>query len=65
MDKPLYFVGIDVASATFTSAVGQMSEKWQIVVRPAQFANVYDSFPKYLAWLQEHAVKPDNSVICM
>jgi len=65
MNKPLYFVGIDVASATFTSAVGQMGEKWQIVVRPAQFANVYDSFPKYLAWLQEHEVKPDNSVICM
>jgi len=65
MDKPRYFVGIDVASATFTSAVGKMSEKWQIVVRPAQFANDYDSFPKYLSWLQAHEVKPDNSVICM
>lgn len=65
MNKPRYFVGIDVASATFTSAVGSMGEKWQIVVRPAQFANEYDSFPKYLKWLQEHEVKPDNSMICM
>jgi transposase len=65
MNKPRYYVGIDVASATFTSAVGSMGEKWQVVVKPAQFANEYDSFPKYLKWLQEHGVKPDNSVICM
>lgn len=65
MEKPRFYVGIDVASATFTSAVGSMGEKWQIVVRPAQFANEYDSFPRYLKWLQEHAVKPENSVVCM
>jgi transposase len=65
MKPPLNYVGIDVASATFTSAVGRMGEKWQIVVRPAQFANEYDSFAKYLHWLQAHEVKPDNSVICM
>ena len=65
MEHPQNYVGIDVASMSFTSAVGCMGEKWQIVVRPAQFANEYDSFAKYLHWLQEHEVKPDNSVICM
>ena len=65
MEPPQNYVGIDVASATFTSAVGRMGEKWQIVVRPAPFANEYDSFAKYLHWLQAHEVKPDNSVICM
>jgi len=65
MKKPRYFVGIDVASATFTSAVGSMGEKWQIVMKPVQFANEYDSFSKYLKWLQEHDVKPENCVICM
>jgi transposase len=65
MEHPQYYVGIDIASATFTSAVGSMGEKWQIVVRPAQFGNEYDSFAKYLHWLQEHGVRPDNSVICM
>ena len=65
MDKPHFFVGIDIASATFTSAVGVMGEKWQIVVRPATFANQYDSFAKYMQWLQEHGVRPENSVICM
>lgn len=65
MEPPQNYVGIDVASATFTSAVGRMGEKWQIVVRPAQFDNEYDSFARYLHWLQAHEVKPDNSVICM
>jgi transposase len=63
--KPDNFVGIDIASDTFTSTVGSMGEKWQIVVKPVQFANDYDSFSKYLKWLQEHDVKPGNSVICM
>lgn len=65
MEHPQNYVGIDVASATFTSAVGRMGEKWQIVVPPAQFANEYDSFAKYLHWLQAHEAKPENSVICM
>ncbi|RQW76711.1 MAG: IS110 family transposase [Methanothrix sp.] len=65
MDKPRFFVGIDIASATFTSAVGSITDKWHIVVKPATFANEYDSFPKYLKWLQDHGIHPDNCVICM
>ena len=65
MKRPQYYIGIDIASATFTSAVGCMNEQWQIVVKPAQFANEYEGFAKYLHWLQEHGVRPDNSVICM
>jgi transposase len=65
MEKPRFYIGIDIASATFTSAVGCMGERWQLVVPAASFANDYDSFAKYLLWLQEHQVKPDNSVICM
>jgi transposase len=65
MEHPQNYVDIDVASATFTSAVGRMGEGWQILVRPAQFTNEYESFPKYLKWLQEHEVSPANSVICM
>jgi transposase len=65
MERPQYYIGIDIASATFTSAVGSFGDQWQIVVRPAQFANVYDSFAQYLHWLQAHEVQPNNSVICM
>lgn len=65
MPKPEKYVGIDISSVSFTSAVGVMNEQWEIVVRPVSFDNEYDSFPKYLKWLQGHEVKPDNSVICM
>lgn len=65
MNKPQYYVGIDIASETFTSAIGSMGERWQIVVKPAQFDNEYDSFAKYLNWLQEHGITQENSVICM
>lgn len=65
MNKPENFVGIDLAAGTFTAAVGQMGDKWQIVVRPEEFANAYDSFGKFLQWLQQHGVKPENSVVCM
>lgn len=65
MDTPRYFVGIDVASTSFTSSVGRMGDQWQIVVRPATFANDYDTLPQYLKWLREHDVKPENCVICM
>lgn len=65
MDRPRYYVGIDIASATFTSAVGSMGDKWQIAVRPSSFANTYDSFAQFMKWLQEHGVQAGNSVICM
>lgn len=65
MNKPRFFVGLDIAAATFTSAVGRMDERWQIVVRPATFANALDSFAPYLSWLQDHGLQPDNCVLCM
>ena len=66
MHKPKYFVGIDIAAASFTSAVGQApEERWQLVVRPATFANDYDSFAQYRQWLQAAEVTPANSVLCM
>jgi transposase len=65
MNKPEFFVGIDIASATFTAAVGRMSEKWQMVVRPNEFTNAYDSFAKFLQWLQQHAVTSENAVVVM
>jgi transposase len=65
MKQPPFFVGIDIASATFTSAVGSLQERWQVVVKPATFANALDSFPQYLHWLQEHDLYPPNCVICM
>ena len=65
MEKPHFFVGIDIASASFTSAVGQMRDGWQALVRPVIFANAFDSFAPFLKWLQDQGAQPSTSVICM
>jgi transposase len=66
MDKPEFFVGIDIASASFTASAGQLrSRGWQIVVSPSRFDNTYDSFPAFRHWLQEHRLRTDNCVVCM
>jgi transposase len=65
MQKPDYFVGLDIASATFTATVGRMGEQWQVVVRPVAFLNAYDSFAPFLHWLQAHGLPPDTCVLCM
>jgi transposase len=66
MKRPQYYVGIDVASNDFYASVGQLVEQeWQLTHKPRQFGNDYDSLPKFLHWLQQNQIKPDNSVICM
>jgi transposase len=63
MNAPEKFIGIDIASLSFTVAVGKIP--WQLVIRPTEFPNDYDSFPKFLHWLQQHKLQPDNTVLCM
>jgi transposase len=63
MKTPENFIGIDVASLSFTAAVGK--SPWQLVIQPTEFANDYDSFPKFLHWLQQHNLYSDNAVLCM
>ena len=58
-----YFVGIDIASATFTACVG--TTPWAIVVKPETFDNDEDGFTSFLDWLQEHNLPPDQTVVCM
>ena len=63
MQAPQYFVGIDIASETFTAAEG--AAPWRLTVLPQQFDNDLASFPKFLGWLQEHSLNRANSVLCM
>jgi transposase len=65
MNKPEYYVGIDIASAHFTAAVGRMEQKWKIVVPAVQFVNEYDSFGQFLHWMQAHQLTTDNCIVCM
>lgn len=63
MQRPKYFVGIDIASETFTAAVG--IEPWQLKVKPQQFENKLDSFTKFLGWLQRNGLDREQTVLCM
>jgi hypothetical protein len=63
MPRPRYFVVIDIASETFTSAAGV--EPWRLTVKPQQFANELDSFPQFVGWLQEHGLERETTVLCM
>jgi len=65
MNKPEYYVGIDVASVQFTAAAGCMDQKWKIVVPAVEFPNDYDSFGQFLHWMQAHKLHPDNAIVCM
>jgi len=66
MLAPTYYVGIDIASQTFTSAIGREErDKWRIVVKPAKFENEYDSLPKYLAWLRDKGITQENVIFIM
>jgi transposase len=58
-----YFVGVDIASATFTTCAGTMP--WAIIVKPETFDNHEDGFTSFLGWLQEHNLPPDQTVVCM
>ncbi|MCX6055314.1 MAG: hypothetical protein NTZ74_10450 [Chloroflexi bacterium] len=53
MKKPDYFVGIDVASATFTSTIGNMGEKWQILVKPLRYGWLVRPCPPRTFTLEE------------
>lgn len=63
MERPRYFVGIDIASETFTAAAG--IEPWKITVKPVEFVNELDSFPRFLGWLQQHGLQREQTVLCM
>jgi transposase len=66
MQPVKHYIGIDIASASFTVAVGQMtSAGWRITGQPQTFANSYDSFPQLLSWLQEQQVRANDAVVCM
>ena len=58
-----YFVGVDIASSTFTASVGTMP--WQVLLKPEEFENTEDGFQTWLAWLIQHQVAPEDTIVCM
>lgn len=67
MDKPSLYVGIDVASETFTAAIGKYEEKagWGISARPRCFGNNYDAFSQLVDWLNSNKALAKDVIVCM
>jgi transposase len=63
MQRPKYFVGIDVAAETFVASAGV--EPWQLTVKPHEFANHLDGCAKFVGWLQAHRLEKGGTVLCM
>lgn len=58
-----YFVGIDIASATFTACIG--TTPWAVVMKPETFDNHEDGFASFLDRMKEQNLPPDQTVACM
>jgi len=63
MAKWKSFIGIDVAAATFTAAVG--GSPWQVLAPPQEFSNNLEGFRAFMDWLAEHHVDRRKAVACM
>lgn len=58
-----YCVGVDIASTTFTVAVGETP--WRIVLKPQVFENNPDGHQHLVEWLTHHLLLPSETVVCM
>lgn len=63
MTEIKYCVGVDIASNTFTAAVGQIP--WKLVVKPETFENIEDGYCLLLEWLETHHVSAAETIVCM
>ena len=63
MTQIKYFVGIDIASSTFTAAVGAMP--WKVVLKPQEFKNEADGFQVFMDWLTQHQLIAKHTIVCM
>ena len=58
-----YFIGVDMASATFIACAG--TTPWQVLVKPTTFDNSEDGFTTFLNWLKEHHLTSAQTIVCM
>lgn len=58
-----YYIGMDIASATFVACVVQTPIK--VVAEPQQFDNETAGYDAFTTWLDEQGVTTANAVLCM
>lgn len=63
MRQITFFVGVDIASASFVACIG--TTPWKLVVKPVEFVNDEDGFASFLGWLKQNSLSPEETVVCM
>jgi transposase len=63
MTQFTFFVGVDIASASFMACVGVVP--WKLTVKPEKFENIEDGFASFLNWLKNYNLSPEKTVVCM
>ncbi len=63
MTEIKYCVGVDIASSTFTAAVGEMP--WKIFLKPQLFENSEDGYQTLIEWFRQHHLSAAETVVCM
>ncbi|MEM7332048.1 MAG: IS110 family transposase [Chloroflexota bacterium] len=58
-----YYVGIDIASATFVASV--IKSPVNIITKPKSFANETTGFEAFETWLSQLGVTPTQAILCM
>lgn len=58
-----YFVGVDIASITFTACVGTMP--WKVILTAHTFENTENGYQTFLEWLANQQIGAKESVVCM
>ena len=63
MTQFTFFVGVDIASASFMACVG--TAPWKLTVKPVKFDNDENGFASFLSWLKNNSLAPEKTVVCM
>ena len=58
-----FFVGVDIASASFMACIG--IAPWKVTVKPTKFDNNEDGYISFLDWLKANRLLPEQTVVCM
>ena len=60
------FVGVDIASLSFTAAIEKARNgQWQVIAKPMEFTNDVNGFARCFHWLNENLVQQEKSIVCM
>jgi transposase len=63
MERTAFYVGLDIASATFTATI--LTEPAKPSKTNDPFTNSLEGFTRFAEWLLEHHVTPHNALMCM